>query len=317
MATFLYKLGHLSVRHRRVVLGLWLALLVGMGTLGSVAGGETSDELTLPGTESQQAFDLLDETFPAQGGSSTRVVLAAEDGASLADPAATEAIETVVADINSIEGVTGAASPAETGTMSPDGTVAFADVRYPVSGMEVEESTLEEIEAAVETARDAGITVEFGGEVIPGAETEPPSSEAIGLAVAVVVLLVSFGSVLAMGLPLITALIGLGIGLTSITALSAVVDLSSTAPVLATMMGLAVGIDYSLLVVSRYRENLAGGTEKVDAAAATCQRHCWRHGHVGRDDWSWRWASLSVMVLPIRAAGDGAGSIRSPSRSQC
>ena len=242
MATFLYRLGHFAVRRRRVVLGFWVVLLVGVGVFSSAAGGETVDSLELPGTESQQAFDLLEDKFPAQSGSSTRVVFAAEDGATLNDPGALAVIDSTMASINAMDEVGSAISPTETGTISPDGAVAFGDVRYPVQGLEVEESTLEDVEAAVASAEEAGITVRFGGEVIPGAETEPPSSEAIGLAVAVVVLLVSFGSVLAMGLPLFTALIGLGVGLTGISLLSAVVDLSSTAPILATMIGLAVGM---------------------------------------------------------------------------
>ncbi|MEZ5373229.1 MAG: MMPL family transporter [Microthrixaceae bacterium] len=266
MATFLYRLGHFAVRRRRVVLGFWVVLLVGVGVFSSAAGGETVDSLELPGTESQQAFDLLEDKFPAQSGSSTRVVFAAEDGATLNDPGALAVIDSTMASINAMDEVGSAISPTETGTISPDGAVAFGDVRYPVQGLEVEESTLEDVEAAVASA-EAGITVRFGGEVIPGAETEPPSSEAIGLAVAVVVLLVSFGSVLAMGLPLFTALIGLGVGLTGISLLSAVVDLSSTAPILATMIGLAVGIDYALFIVTRHRQNLAEGLNVEEAAA--------------------------------------------------
>ncbi|MCB1028135.1 MAG: MMPL family transporter, partial [Microthrixaceae bacterium] len=267
MATFLYRLGHFAVRRRRVVLGFWVVLLVGVGVFSSAAGGETVDSLELPGTESQQAFDLLEDKFPAQSGSSTRVVFAAEDGATLNDPGALAVIDSTMASINAMDEVGSAISPTETGTISPDGAVAFGDVRYPVQGLEVEESTLEDVEAAVASAEEAGITVRFGGEVIPGAETEPPSSEAIGLAVAVVVLLVSFGSVLAMGLPLFTALIGLGVGLTGISLLSAVVDLSSTAPILATMIGLAVGIDYALFIVTRHRQNLAEGLNVEEAAA--------------------------------------------------
>jgi hypothetical protein len=272
MATYLYRLGHFAVRRRKWVLSFWVVLLVGVGVFSSMAGGETVDSLELPGTESQQAFDLLEAKFPAQSGSSTRVVFAAEDGANLSDSANVAVMNDTMARIGAIDGVGSAVSPTETGTVSPDGLVAFGDVRYPVQGMEVSETTLEDIEAAVAPAEDAGVTVKFGGEVIPGAVTEPPSSEAIGLAVAVIVLLVSFGSVLAMGLPLFTALIGLGVGLTGITLLSAVVDLSSTAPILATMIGLAVGIDYALFIVTRHRQNLAEGLN-VEEAAAPRQRH--------------------------------------------
>ncbi|MET0726765.1 MAG: MMPL family transporter [Acidimicrobiales bacterium] len=267
MATFLYRLGHLAVRRRRTVLVLWLALLVAVAAAGSIAGGRTTDKLSLPGTESQEAFDLLDQRFPSQGGSATRVVFAAADGQTLTGPEVTLAMEETTAALAAVDGVGSAVSPADTGAVSPDGTVAFGEVRYPIPGTDVEHSTLDGIVTSVSIARDAGVTVEFGGEVIPGLEQPAHSSEAIGLVVAVVVLLVSFGSVLAMGLPLVSALVGLGVGLTGITLMSAFVDLSSTAPTLATMIGLAVGIDYALFIVTRHRQNLADGLDVEEAAA--------------------------------------------------
>ena len=267
MATFLYRLGHFSVRNRRWVLLLWIGLLIAVGGASASAGGKTNDTLTLPGTESQQAFDLLEERFPSQSGSSTQVVFAATDGATLADEASQATIDETMASIAEIDGVSLAAPPSATGAISPEGTVALGQVRYPVSSLEVTDKTLEELELAVESARSDGIIVEFGGDVVPGVEMEPPSSELIGLAVAVVVLLISFGSVLAMGLPILTALLGLGIGMSGIGLLSAFVDLSSTAPTLAVMIGLAVGIDYALFVVTRHRQNLATGLGVEESAA--------------------------------------------------
>jgi RND superfamily putative drug exporter len=267
MASILYRLGHLAVRRRRVVLALWLALLVVVSTLAMSLGGETSDKLELPGTESQQAFDLLDERFPEQGGSSTRVVVAAPEGTSLVDPAAAAAVDAMFAELALVDGVTSAAPPSASGAVAPDGSVAFGEVRYAATSGEVEAVTLHGVVAAAQVARDTGLTVEFGGDVIPGQTEHGSTSEIIGLIVAVVVLLVSFGSVLAMGLPLITALIGLGVGLMGITLMSAFVDLASTAPTLATMIGLAVGIDYALFIVTRHRQNLADGLPVAEAAA--------------------------------------------------
>jgi putative drug exporter of the RND superfamily len=266
MATLLYRLGHLCVRRRRTVLVAWLALLVGVVVASAALDGETTDELSLPGTESQEAFDLIAERFPAQGGSSTRVVFASPAGATLADPAATAAIAETFEALAEVDGVS-LATPPSPGAVSPDGRVTFGEVRYPQSFLEVEESTIDGVAAAVEPARDAGLAVEFGGEVVPGRTREPPSSEAFGLVVAMVILLVSFGSVLAMGLPILTALIGLGIGISGIGVLSAFTDLSSIAPTLAVMIGLAVGIDYALFIVTRHRQNIAGGMDVEESAA--------------------------------------------------
>jgi putative drug exporter of the RND superfamily len=266
VATFLYRLAHGAVRRRRLVVGLWLAALAAVGALMLTAGGKTSDDLAIPGTESQQALDLLEQRFPAQGGSSTQVVFAAPDGTSLDDPAAAAAIEATFADLAKVDGVSSVVAPVAGQTVTQDGTVGFGEVRYPQNADSVDASTVDAVEDALAPARDAGLKAELGGDVVSEAATGH-SSELIGLAVAVVVLLLSFGSVLAMGLPLVTALVGLGIGLAGIGAASAVVDLASVAPTLATMIGLAVGIDYALFIVTRHRQNLAEGLD-VDEAAA-------------------------------------------------
>jgi RND superfamily putative drug exporter len=267
LATFLYRLGHRAVRHRRWVLAVWVALLVLAAGASSIAGGTTTDDISLPGTESQEAFDLLEERFPEESGSMTQVVFAAGEGGSLADPAAAAAIDATVAAMGEVEGVSTALPPSVTGALSPDATVALGVVRYPVSAYEVEDETIDAVADAAGLATSAGVTVEFGGQVVPGVELEPPSSELLGLGVAVLVLLGSFGSVLAMGLPIATALLGLGIGMSGIGLASAFVDLSSTAPTLAVMIGLAVGIDYALFVVTRHRQNLAVGLDVEESAA--------------------------------------------------
>jgi len=266
MATLLYRLGHVCVRRRRIVVFAWLALLIGMTAAAAGLGGETTDELSLPGTESQEALDLLSERFPAQGGSSTRVVFASPPGSTVTEPAAADAIAETFEAFGAIEGVALATPPMPT-AVSPDGRVTFGEVRYPTSFLEVEETTVEAIGAAVQPARDAGLVVEFGGEVVPGRTVEPPSSEALGLVVAIVILLLSFGSVLAMGLPIVTALIGLGIGISGIGVLSAFADLSSIAPTLAVMIGLAVGIDYALFIVTRHRQNIGAGMDVEESIA--------------------------------------------------
>ncbi len=267
MATLLYRLAHFCIRRRRTVLAAWITLLVGIGVTSAALGGETSDKFTLPGTESQEAFDLLEERFPVQGGSATTVVFAAAAGTSVADPANEQAIANTFDALATIDGVSLASPPLPGRGISQDGSVAFGEVRYPLTVLEVEQATIDSVDAAAEPARAAGMTVEFGGDVIPGRTVGPPSSEAIGLFFAVVILLFTFGSVLAMGLPIATALIGLIIGIFGIGVVSAFIDLSSAAPTLAVMIGLAVGIDYALFIVTRHRQNLAEGMDVAEAAA--------------------------------------------------
>ncbi|WP_040495620.1 MMPL family transporter, partial [Ilumatobacter nonamiensis] len=266
MSTFFYKLGRFAVRHRKAMLLGWLGVFVAIAVGSQVANTETSDSFTIPGTESQEAFDLLDERFPAQSGTSGQIVFATEDGSPLTDSA--DAVNASLAEVGELDGVILVTNPFETGTISQDGSIGYADVRYSLETTDVGLDGVELLEETGAIAESAGVQVEFGGEVIQGNhEQHPPTSELIGMAVAVVVLLFAFGSVLAMGLPLFTAIVGLGIGLTSITLASAFIDLSSTAPTLATMIGLAVGIDYALFIVTRHRQNLSEGLSVEESAA--------------------------------------------------
>lgn len=270
MSTFFYKLGRFAVRHRRAMLATWVGLFLAIAVASQVANTETSDAFTIPGTESQEAFDLLDERFPAQSGTSAQIVFATDDGSPLADSA--DAVNATLAEVAELDGVIMVSNPFDTGTISQTGdnpgSIGYADVRY---GLETADVGIEGKELLEETgaiAQASGVQVEFGGEVVTGnPEEHPPTSELIGMGVAVVVLLFAFGSVIAMGLPLFTAVLGLAIGLSSITLASAFIDLSSTAPTLATMIGLAVGIDYALFIVTRHRSNLAEGMDVEESVA--------------------------------------------------
>ena len=266
MSKHLYRLGHWCVRRRRVVLATWIAVLFGVGILASTIGGPVSDAFSIPGTESQQAMDLLEQRFPAQSGSSARVVFAVDEGNRLDDAAARGGIEATLAELADADGVVSVSDPFEAGTVSADGTIGFADVQYATSANEVTETQLEALYAASAPAEEAGVQVEHGGEV--RRQEEPGhTSELIGLAVAIVVLLLSFGSLVAMGIPIVTALIGVGLGLSGITVVAGLTDVSSSAPTLATMIGLAVGIDYALFIVTRHRQNLAEGHDVAESAA--------------------------------------------------
>ncbi|GAB1336120.1 MMPL family transporter [Streptomyces sp. E-15] len=267
MATFLYKLGRLAFRRRHFVALIWVALLTlaGVGAASAPTPGNTS--FSIPGTEAQKAFDLLEQRFPGMSadGATARVVFKAPSGEKMTDAGNEATVRKTVKELASGSEVVSVADPYTGHAVSANGTIAYASVKYEVSGMELQDSTRDALADAAQKARDAGLTVEVGGDAL-SATPETGSSEVIGIAIAAVVLVITFGSLLAAGLPLLTAIIGVGIGVASITALASALDLGSTTSTLATMIGLAVGIDYALFIVSRYRAELAEGREREEAA---------------------------------------------------
>ena len=267
MATFLYRLGRLSFRRRRWVLLLWLVLLMAFGVGAGVLSKPTSDNFSMPGTESQQAIDLLGERFPqfAANGASARVVFEATGGGTLSDPERRAAVQAAVATLRTAPQVASVTDPFQGRAVSPDGRIGYALVQYEVQPPELTEEARAALTGVSGPAEAHGVRVEVGGNAFQ-APPEQSATEALGVAVAAVVLVITFGSLIAAGLPLLTAFVALGIGMSAITAASAFVELSSTAPVLAMMLGLAVAIDYSLFIVSRYRHELALGRTGEEAA---------------------------------------------------
>ncbi|MET8983060.1 MMPL family transporter [Streptomyces sp. NPDC004539] len=267
MATFLYKLGRLSFRRRHFVALIWIALLTlaGVGAASAPAAGETS--FSIPGTEAQKTFDLLEQRFPgsAADGGTARVVFKAPDGEKMTDAENKATVEKTVEELGSGAEVASVTDPFTTNAVNEDGTVAYASVKYKVPGMELEDSSRDALKEAAAEARDTGLTVEVGGDALQAA-AEAGIGEVIGIAVAAIVLVITLGSIVAAGLPLLTAIIGVGIGIATITALASTLDLGSTTSTLASMIGLAVGIDYALFIVSRYRSELADGREREEAA---------------------------------------------------
>nr|WP_203697787.1 MMPL family transporter [Streptomyces rubrogriseus] len=246
---------------------IWVALLTlaGVGAASAPPAGNSS--FSIPGTEAQKAFDLLEQRFPGASadGATARVVFKAPAGEKMTDAGNKTTVEKTVDELADGSEVASVADPYTGNAVSKDGTIAYASVKYDVSGMELEESTKDALEDAAQQARDAGLTVEIGGDALQ-AVPETGATEVIGIAVAAVVLVITFGSLVAAGLPLLTALIGVGIGVSSITALASALELGSTTSILAMMIGLAVGIDYALFIVSRYRAELAEGREREEAA---------------------------------------------------
>ncbi|MEU6390602.1 MMPL family transporter [Streptomyces sp. NPDC046939] len=268
MATFLYKLGRLSFRRRRYVALLWVLLLGGIGFASSAAPAPPADSFSMPGTEAQKAFDLLDEKFPAAGaeGATARVVVRAPQGEKLTDPAPKADVGRLVAALGKGPEVSSVADPYKANAVSKDGTTAYASVAYKVPATELPDTSHEALAKAIDDARADGFTVEAGGDAVEAEQEMGGSAELIGIAISAVVLLITFGSLVAAGMPLLTAIIGVGIGISGITALGSALELSSTTSTLATMIGLAVGIDYALFIVSRYRAEIADGREREDAA---------------------------------------------------
>ncbi|MFJ8888799.1 MMPL family transporter [Streptomyces sp. NPDC102402] len=268
MATFLYKLGRLAFRRRRYVALIWVALLALAGFGASSAATATSSSFSIPGTEAQKAFDLLEERFPGASadGATARIVFQAPDGEKVTAAAHKAEIQDIVGELKSGSGqVASVADPYKANAVSKNGSTAYISVSYKVSSMELTDATREALEDVGHDAQDSGMKVEIGGDALQ-VMPETGATEIIGVAIAAVVLVITFGSLIAAGLPLLTALIGVGIGVSTITALANVLDLGSTTSTLAMMIGLAVGIDYALFIVSRYRAELAEGRERDEAA---------------------------------------------------
>ncbi|MFF9558167.1 MMPL family transporter [Streptomyces albus] len=268
MATFLSRLGRLAFRRRGIVVLLWVALLAIAGAGAAAAPPAASTSFAIPGTEAQKAFDLLDQRFPGADaeGATARVVFKAPHGEKITDPDNKARIAKAVTGLKSgSDQVARVVDPFTGKAVSKDLTTAYVSVSYKVGAMELTDDTREALEHTGEQARHGGMTVEIGGDAL-STIPETGAGEIIGVAVAAVVLVITFGSLVAAGLPLLTALVGVGIGVSTITALAGVLDLGSTTSILAMMIGLAVGIDYALFVVSRYRSELAEGREREEAA---------------------------------------------------
>ncbi|MFC7309548.1 MMPL family transporter [Streptomyces monticola] len=268
MATFLYKLGRLAFRRRWLMTLLWVVILGGAGFAASTAAPPPADTFSMPGTESQKAFDLLEEKFPGASadGASARVVVRAPDGGKISAAGPRSEVGALLTELKKAPQVVSVSDPYATKAVSKDGTTAYALVSYDVAAPKVSAEAHDAFDDALAKARDGGLQAEAGGDAVPVDAAMSGTGEKIGLLISAIVLLLTFGSVIAAGMPLLTALIGVGIGISGITALGATLGLSGTTTTLAMMLGLAVGIDYALFIVSRYRAELTEGRERADAA---------------------------------------------------
>ncbi|WP_405923450.1 MMPL family transporter [Streptomyces sp. NBC_00035] len=267
MAVLLHRLGHSAYRHRKLVLGIWLFVLAALITCVSVFGGKLDDRFSVPGTESQRALDSLSKTLPEASGASAQIVFTVPEGHQVTEAPYTAAIAEVVAEAGRAPQVGEVVDPQASGAVSADRTTAIVQVQYPVQIAEVRTSSVDAIEDAARAAETDGLRTSVGGSVFSSKGVHIGPSEIIGVAVALLVLVVTFGSLLAAGMALLPALIGVAIGLAGLLALAPAVSISSTAVTLALMLGLAVGIDYVLFILSRHRQQLARGADPKESVA--------------------------------------------------
>ncbi|MCM0675336.1 MMPL family transporter [Micromonospora phytophila] len=267
MERILERLGRATAAHPLRTLGLWLLAAVALLGAGQAVGGSFVNDFRIPGAESQQAADLARTAFPAYGSASAEVVWHSPDG-DLRAPERRSAIAAMTAALREQPDVTAVEDPfAGAGVLSPDGRTAIGTVRYGREVGELGPQAYHRLDAAAEQVRDRGVEVTFRGLAVDLAfEPETGPAEAVGLAVALLILLVAFGSVVAAGLPVLVALAGLLVGTALMLVTAALVEIPSAAPIVAVMLGLGAGIDYALFVVTRFRGHLAEGLAPVPAA---------------------------------------------------
>ncbi|MGD9705317.1 MAG: MMPL family transporter [Acidimicrobiia bacterium] len=246
------------------MLGLWLMAAVAVMALQGRAGGEFDNSERVPGVESQHAADVLDDRFPSQGGLSARIVLHTDDGR-LDDADHLATVERARAQLGAGAAVAAVTDPfaPEAAAISADGQTGYIDVTYALDKLTA--TQLGDALAVTDAAGVDGVQVELTGALALLAQ-ESPSSELIGVGVAIIVLLIAFGSVVAMGLPIATALLGIFVGAAGVGVLSAVMDIPEFSLILCAMIGLGVGIDYALFIVTRHRQHLHEGMSVEEAA---------------------------------------------------
>jgi putative drug exporter of the RND superfamily len=251
--------------HRRWVVVAWVVVFVALQIAVSAAGTNFTTSFSAPNTESTKAQNLLLANFKAQSGDSVQVVMRGTP--SMADPQVKTQVEALLAELAKIDHVSGVSDPyTQPGGISKSGTVALANLQLDARANDIPKPVGQQMIAAAEKASTGGLQVYLGGQLIEQAERQPlPSSELIGILAAIVILLIAFGSVLAMALPIVVALSGLAVGLPVVELLTHVYPLQNFSTILATMIGIGVGIDYALFVVTRYRQGLQAGMTPEEA----------------------------------------------------
>lgn len=273
MSTLLSSLGRWSFRHPWRVLGSWLLVLGLAGSGALVLGSGTDNTFSIPGTESQAGLEQLSRSFPQVSGTNAQFVVVAADGDQVTDDDYRAHIEDAVDELGGIDDVLAVTSPYDEmvdGMINDDDTAAIVRLQFDGQSTDVSEATKDELSAVVDDLRAAlpdGSQTALGGDLFA---TEIPGitpTEAVGLIIALLVLIVTFRSFVVAGLPLLTAILGVGISMAGIFAATAFATVSSTTPLLALMLGLAVGIDYALFIMARHQDQVRAGVDPEESAS--------------------------------------------------
>ncbi|MFF2493566.1 MMPL family transporter [Agromyces sp. NPDC058064] len=275
MSSALYALGRWAFRARRAMLLIWVAVLAVLFAGAALLSEGTENSYAIPGTESQEALDALARTFPQVSGSSAQLIAVAPDGDSVTAAGFESAVDDAVTAIAALPQVASATSPYSSATsgaanIASDDSAVLVPIQLSVSTSQVLPSTadaLQEAGRSLEAALPDGSEVAVGGQLFAQTSTGISVTELLGIAIAYVVLLITFGSLIAAGLPLVTALLGVAASLSIVLAGTGFMTITSTTPLLALMLGLAVGIDYALFIVSRHQDQLKHGLDPAESAA--------------------------------------------------
>jgi RND superfamily putative drug exporter len=267
MSALLARLARTLTHHWKRSLLAAVAVIVLLGAAAG-AGGEAADDFSIPGTETQQAIDLFKAHSPAFAGADSTLVFSVSDG-KVTDAEPRAAIAEALREVKTLDDVEQVADPfAEGGALAPDGKLASVDVRYGVDPGDLDKADGDRLLEAAKTAEDGGVDVAARGILIDlASEQEAPLGELIGVGIAILLLTLLFRSLSAMAATLIGALLGVMVGQILLAALAAPLGLPAFATVIAVMLGLGAGIDYSLLIIGRYREQVAAGDSTRDASA--------------------------------------------------
>ncbi|HXL90315.1 MAG TPA: MMPL family transporter, partial [Streptosporangiaceae bacterium] len=258
-----------SFRHKFVVIAAWVLLLVGLSALSQAVKSDYNDSFSLPGTGSTTAQDLLAKAVPTQAGDSDTIVWQVSSG-TVRNPAIAERMSAMLKNVAGMPEVAAVASPYGphgARQISADGQIAYATVNFSKQANDLQKADITRVINAAEATREAGLNVQLGGQAIESSQqTSLGSSSTIGVLAAAVVLFIAFGSLLAMSLPLITAIAGVVGGLMAIAPLTHAINVVDFAPILGALIGLGVGIDYALFIVTRHRRGLQSGLTPEEAA---------------------------------------------------
>ncbi|MEU5939267.1 MMPL family transporter [Micromonospora sp. NPDC047548] len=252
-----------------MVITAWIGLVIGLAVMSQAVKTSYDNSLTLPGTGSGSAQELLLRSAPAHAGDSDRIVWQVSHG-SVEDSAIEQRMSAMLARVSHLPEVASVASPYLPGgeiQIIPDGRTAYATVNFTKAADDLDKADINQVIAVATAAREPGLAVELGGWAISNTETAPTSiASLIGIVAAAVILLVAFGSLVAMALPIVTAVAGVGSGLMLMAPLSHLMSVTGLAPVLGALIGLGVGVDYALFVVTRYRRGLQSGLDPERSA---------------------------------------------------